>query len=353
MIVVLKKDSTEEDIREVLTRLREHRLEGHVSTGEERTVIGVVGTHIPSELPEFIERLPCVDYTLRISKPYKLTSREFKKTDTHIKLGDTEIGGQEVVVMAGPCSIESMEQLLKTARAVKEAGAKVLRGGAFKPRTSPYSFRGLGKEGLEMLAEVGAQTNLKVVTEVMTPADVELVYRYADILQIGTRNMQNYQLLEELGKIDKPCLLKRGMSATIEEWLLSAEYIMGKGNKEVILCERGIRTFEVATRNTLDLSAIPMVKRLSHLPVVCDPSHATGKWYLVPHMALAALAAGADGLLIEVHPDPDHALSDGAQSLTIENFSSLMKKMVCMAELLGRKIGPVQPMAAARKPRPA
>jgi 3-deoxy-7-phosphoheptulonate synthase len=253
-----------------------------------------------------------------------------------VEVGDVRIGDGGLVVMAGPCSIESREQLLATAQAVKEAGAQVLRGGAFKPRTSPYSFRGMGEEGLKILADVGAETGLKVVTEVMTIDQVELVAQYADILQIGTRNMQNYQLLEEVGRIDRPCVLKRGMSATIEEWLLSAEYIMGKGNKQVILCERGIRTFETATRNTLDLSSLPVVKRMSHLPVICDPSHATGKWYLVPPMSLAALGAGADGLLIEVHPDPDHALCDGAQSLTLENFSTLMDKLVAMADLMNR-----------------
>ncbi|MFQ5957711.1 MAG: 3-deoxy-7-phosphoheptulonate synthase [Candidatus Brocadiales bacterium] len=322
----------------MISRIEEHHLTAHISKGEETTVIGVVGVNIPPELPDLIERLPGVGRTMRISKPYKLVSREFKAEDTIIKIGDVCIGGGDVVVMAGPCSIENREQLLKTAKAVKEAGARVLRGGAFKPRTSPYSFRGLGEDGLKILSDVGAETGLKVVTEVMTPGDVELVAHYSDILQIGTRNMQNYQLLEEVGRTNKPCVLKRGMSATIEEWLLSAEYIMGKGNKQVILCERGIRTFETATRNTLDLSSIPMVNRISHLPIICDPSHATGKWYLVPPMALAALGAGADGLLIEVHPDPDHAMSDGAQSLTLENFSSLMARIVSLVDLLNRNM---------------
>ncbi|HHT9134072.1 MAG TPA: 3-deoxy-7-phosphoheptulonate synthase [Candidatus Avalokitesvara rifleensis] len=334
MIIVLKKGATEAELQEIVSRIEEHHLSAHVSKGEETTVIGVVGIRIPPELPDLIERLPGVERTMRISKPYKLASREFKAENTVIKIGDVRIGGGDVVIMAGPCSIESRDQLLKTAKAVKKAGAHVLRGGAFKPRTSPYSFRGMGEDGLRILKDVGAEAGLKVVTEVMTLGHVELVARYADILQIGTRNMQNYQLLEEVGRIDKPCVLKRGMSATIEEWLLSAEYIMGKGNKQVILCERGIRTFETATRNTLDLSSIPVVKKISHLPIICDPSHATGKWYLVPPMTFAALGAGADGLLIEVHPDPDHALSDGAQSLTLENFSALMKKITPLVNLL-------------------
>lgn len=334
MIIVLKKGATEAELQEIVSRIEEHHLSAHVSKGEETTVIGVVGIRIPPELPDLIERLPWVERTMRISKPYKLASREFKAENTVIKIGDVRIGGGDVVIMAGPCSIESRDQLLKTAKAVKKAGAHVLRGGAFKPRTSPYSFRGMGEDGLRILKDVGAEAGLKVVTEVMTLGHVELVARYADILQIGTRNMQNYQLLEEVGRIDKPCVLKRGMSATIEEWLLSAEYIMGKGNKQVILCERGIRTFETATRNTLDLSSIPVVKKISHLPIICDPSHATGKWYLVPPMTFAALGAGADGLLIEVHPDPDHALSDGAQSLTLENFSALMKKITPLVNLL-------------------
>ena len=334
MIIVLKKGATEAELQEIVSRIEEHHLSAHVSKGEETTVIGVVGIRIPPELPDLIERLPGVERTMRISKPYKLASREFKAENTVIKIGDVRIGGGDVVIMAGPCSIESRDQLLKTAKAVKKAGAHVLRGGAFKPRTSPYSFRGMGEDGLRILKDVGAEAGLKVVTEVMTLGHVELVARYADILQIGTRNMQNYQLLEEVGRIDKPCVLKRGMSATIEEWLLSAEYIMGKGNKQGILCERGIRTFETATRNTLDLSSIPVVKKISHLPIICDPSHATGKWYLVPPMTFAALGAGADGLLIEVHPDPDHALSDGAQSLTLENFSALMKKITPLVNLL-------------------
>ncbi|MHC4197662.1 MAG: 3-deoxy-7-phosphoheptulonate synthase [Planctomycetota bacterium] len=336
MIVILDNNVTDDQMDQVLARIAEAHLTPHVSKGEETTVIGVVGAHLPPDLPDAIERLPGVSRIMRISKSYKLSSREFKPSNTVVEVGDVRIGDGGLVVMAGPCSIESREQLLAAAQAVKKAGAQVLRGGAFKPRTSPYSFRGMGEEGLKILADVGAETGLKVVTEVMTIGHVELVAQYADILQIGTRNMQNYQLLEEVGRIGRPCVLKRGMSSTIEEWLLSAEYIMGKGNKQVILCERGIRTFETATRNTLDLSSLPMVKRLSHLPVICDPSHATGKWYLVPPMSLAAVGAGADGLLIEVHPDPDHAMCDGAQSLTLENFSTLMDKLVSMADLMNR-----------------
>jgi 3-deoxy-7-phosphoheptulonate synthase len=338
MIVILRKDIKEEQLREVLNIVQKFNLTGHISRGEERIVLGVVGANIPPELQNTLEGLPFVESVIRISKPYKLASREFNISDTKIDVGDIQIGGKELVIMAGPCSIENEEQLYEAALTVKEAGAQFLRGGAFKPRTSPYSFRGLGKEGLELLQNVGQKVGLKVVTEVMGPEALELIYRYTDIIQIGARNMQNYPLLEEVGRLDKPCLLKRGLSATIEEWLLSAEYIMGKGNKQVILCERGIRTFETYTRNTLDLSAIPIVKRLSHLPVICDPSHGTGKWYLVAPMSLAAVAAGADGLMIEVHPDPDHAMSDGPQSLTTKNFSLLMKQLIPLAELLGRGI---------------
>ncbi len=336
MIIVLEKTATEQQLEKVLSRIEESGLSAHISKGEETTVIGVVGASIPQELPELIGRLPGVRSTMRISKAYKLSSRTFKPADTVIEIGDISIGGGNVVVMAGPCSIESREQLLETALAVRKAGASILRGGAFKPRTSPYSFRGMGEDGLKILADVSAETGLKVVTEVMTPGHVEIVARYADILQIGTRNMQNYQLLEEVGETKKPCVLKRGMSATIEDWLLSAEYILGRGNDQVILCERGIRTFETATRNTLDIGAIPMTKRLSHLPVICDPSHATGKWYLVPPLSLAAIVAGADGLLVEVHPDPDHALCDGAQSLTLENFAALMERVVSILDLLNK-----------------
>ncbi|MBI2863914.1 MAG: 3-deoxy-7-phosphoheptulonate synthase [Chloroflexi bacterium] len=337
MIVVMRSDSKEEEIGSVLDRLKELGLSGHLSQGTERTVIGVVGSTYP-ELREMLEMMPGVDDVIPISRPYKLSSREFKPYDTVVKVGDVEIGGDRLVVMAGPCAVESEEQLLRTARAVKAAGANVLRGGAFKPSTSPYTFRGLGEEGLKILAEARGQTGLPFITEVMAPQDVELVARYADVLQIGTRNMQNFILLEEAGRSGKPVMLKRGMSATIQEWLLSAEYILSQGNNRLILCERGIRTFETYTRNTMDVSAIPVIKKLSHLPIVADPSHGTGKWYLVAPLALASVAAGADGIIVEVHPSPDQALKDGAQSLTFESFGALMAKLAPVAEAVGRPL---------------
>ena len=337
MIVVMRTEAVETEVEHVLERLEELGLAGHLSEGEERTVIGVVGRTFP-ELAEMLETLPGVDQVVPISKPFKLSSREFKNVSSVIEVGGVAIGGGGAVVMAGPCSVESREQLLSTARAVKSAGAQVLRGGAFKPRTSPYAFRGLGEEGLKLLAEARAETGMPVITEVLSPEDVDLVARYADILQIGARNMQNFILLEECGRSDRPVMLKRGMSATVQEWLLSAEYILAQGNRNVILCERGIRTYETATRNTMDVSAIPLVHRLSHLPVVADPSHGTGKWYLVGPMALASLAAGADGLMIEVHPNPDHALSDGAQSLTFENFAQMMQQVTVVAQAVNRPL---------------
>ncbi len=327
-------------INEVLDRLGTFNLKGELSQGEERVVIGVLGAPIPAGLGQALEALPGVEKTLRITAPYKLASREFHPLDTVVRVRDVEIGGNELVVMAGPCSVESRDQLLRTAEGVRERGAKLLRGGAYKPRTSPYAFRGLGEQGLELLAEARERTGLAIVTEVMTPADVPVVGQYTDVFQIGARNMQNYLLLEEVGRTDKPVLLKRGLAATIEEWLLAAEYIMAQGNRQVILCERGIRTFETATRNTFDLNAVALVKRLSHLPVIADPSHGTGKWYLVPPLSLAAIAAGADGLIVEVHPDPDRALSDGAQSLTLENFGRLMQQAQAVAQALGRSLTP-------------
>jgi len=287
-----------------------------------------------------LELLPGVDEVIPISKPYKLSSREFQHEDTVIKVGDVSIGGDTLVIIAGPCAVETEKQVLETARTVKEAGANILRGGAFKPSTSPYQFRGLGKEGLEILALARAETGLPLITEVLTPQDVDLVARYTDILQIGARNMQNFALLDEVGKVRKPVMLKRGMSATIQEWLLSAEYILSQGNRQVMLCERGIRTFETYTRNTLDISAIPIVKKLSHLPVIGDPSHGTGKWYLVTPLSLAAVAAGADGLMVEVHPNPDQALKDGAQSLTFDSFQQLMAQLAPVAASVNRKLPP-------------
>jgi 3-deoxy-7-phosphoheptulonate synthase len=273
-----------------------------------------------------------------ISPPYKLASREFRAQDTVVDVRGVKVGGNACIIIAGPCSVESEEQILATARAARAAGATMLRGGAFKPRTSPYSFRGLGQQGLRLLALAREETGLPIVTEVMTPGDVELISYYADVLQVGARNMQNYQLLEEVGRTGRPVLLKRGLAATVEEWLLAAEYVLAQGNPNVILCERGIRTFETATRNTLDLNAVAVVKRLSHLPVLVDPSHGTGKRDLVAPLALAALAVGADGLILEIHPDPDHALSDGDQSLTCEHFTDLMPRLAALAAAVGREL---------------
>ena len=291
-------------------------------------VIGVLGQTYP-ELQDELELLAGVGEVIPVSKPYKLASREFAAEDTVVKIGDAgvAIGGDNFVVFAGPCAVESEDQVMSTAQEVKKAGADVLRGGAFKPRSSPYSFRGLGEDGLKILASAREATGLPFITEVMAPHDVELVSRYADILQIGARNMQNFPLLDEIGKAEKPTMVKRGLSATYEDWLLAAEYVMAGGNKQVILCERGIRTFETFTRNTMDLNAVPAIRRLSHLPVVVDPSHGTGRWYLVTPLARAAAAVGAHGIIIEVHPNPDVAKCDGSQSLTFENFSALMAQV--------------------------
>ena len=345
MLVVMKPDATDDEVKGVLVRLKEANLEGHLSPGEERVVIGAVGVINDPDIRLAVGRMSGVDEVIAISRPYKLTGREFQAEDSVIDVGGVKIGDGTLVVMAGPCSIESEEHMVATARAVRDAGAHIIRGGAFKPRTSPYSFRGLGEIGLQHLATAREETGLPVITEVMSERDVEVVARYADILQVGTRNMQNFMLLDEVGLTRKPVMLKRGLTATIDEWLLAAEYIMAQGNREVILCERGIRTFETATRNTLDLSAIPVIKRLSHLPVVSDPSHGTGHWYLVDPMARASMAVGADALMIEVHPTPDHALSDGAQSLTFENFSDLMKSLAKVGEAVGRPLA-AQPAAA-------
>lgn len=337
MMVVMKKDHTKEELQEVLDHLKENGLGAHMSVGVERTVIGVLG-HIYPELAEEIEAFPGVEETIPITRPYKLASRELKPEDTVVKVGNVTIGGGAVVVMAGGCSIESEEQMMATARLVKETGGHILRGGAFKPRTSPHAFRGLGEEGLKILAAARAETGLPIVTEVMDPRDVDMVAGYADILQIGTRNAQNYFLLDEVGRCGKPVLLKRGMASTVEDWLLCAEYILARGNGQVILCERGIRTFETGTRFTLDISSIPLAKRLSHLPVVADPSHGTGRWYLVEPMCLAAVAAGADGVMVEIHPNPDRALSDGAQSLKFDKFRRLMQRLDTVAEAVGRPL---------------
>ena len=339
MIVVMKKDCTETEVSNICRRLEDAGLTGHLSQGVERTVIGVVGvaTAVP-DLRETLELLPGVQEVVPITKPYKLSSREFQPENTVVKVNDVAIGGNQVVVMAGPCAVETAEQVISTARAVKEAGASIMRGGAFKPSTSPYQFRGLGEEGLKLLAEAKQETGLPLVTEVLTPGDVELVVRYADILQVGARNMQNFILLDEVGKANKPVMLKRGMSATIQEWLLAAEYILAQGNRQVMLCERGIRTFETLTRNTMDISAIPVISKLSHLPIIADPSHGTGSRDLVRPMSLAAVAAGANGLIIEVHPSPETALKDGAQSLTFKQFEQLMRDLAPVAAAVGRRI---------------
>jgi 3-deoxy-7-phosphoheptulonate synthase len=337
MVVVMEERATENQIQDVIAHLVEQGFDVHRSTGALRTVIGAVGGNRQAD-PRLIEVLDGVHEVLRITEPYKLASRTFKPDNTVITIGDTRIGGDEVIVIAGPCSAESEEQVETTTAAVKRAGAKILRGGAFKPRSSPYSFQGLGEGGLKMLRSAADRHGLKLVSEVMDLSQIELVERYVDILQVGARNMQNFTLLRELGKARKPVLLKRGISATIEEWLLSAEYVLAGGNMEVMLCERGIRTFESYTRNTLDISAIPVVQKLSHLPVLVDPSHATGRRDKVAPVARAAVAAGADGLLIEVHCDPDHAMSDGAQSLFPAQFDRLMAELRIIAPAIGRSI---------------
>ena len=343
MVIVMNERATSEQVERVIAQLVEMGFDIHRSTGALRTVIGAVGGK--SGDPRLIEVLDGVQEVLRITEPYKLASRTFKPENTVITLDDVRIGGDEVVVMAGPCSAENEEQVEATAAAVKRAGAKILRGGAFKPRSSPYSFQGLGEEGLRLLRSAADRHNLKLVSEIMDISQLELIDKYADILQVGARNMQNFTLLRELGmRTRTPVLLKRGISATIEEWLLSAEYILAGGNMNVMLCERGIRTFESYTRNTLDISAIPVVQQLSHLPVLVDPSHGTGRRDKVAAMARAAVAAGADGLLIEVHCDPDHARSDGAQSLFPAQFDRLMAELRIIAPAIGRSIC-VEPVA--------
>lgn len=337
MIVVMEQHSGEEQIRAVEERLKELGYQSHLIRGVERIVIGAIGNKSPDSLA-VLERMAGVEKLVPVMAPYKLVSREVKIEDTVVQIGDIAVGGPRLTVMAGPCAVESAEQLLTAAEAVKKAGAVILRGGAYKPRTSPYSFQGLEEEGLKMLAEVRRLTGLKVVTEVMDPHDVSLVSSYADILQVGARNMQNFPLLREVGVSHHPVLLKRGLAATVEEWLMAAEYILAEGNYNVILCERGIRTYENYTRNTLDISAIPLVKRLSHLPVIADPSHSSGNWRLVAPLAKAAVAAGADGLIIEVHPNPQQALCDGPQSLTPEKFDCLMQELEPLAAAVGRYV---------------
>jgi len=337
MVVVMQERATDDQVQKVIAQLVEMGFDVHRSTGALRTVLGAVGGNRQFD-PRLLEVLDGVQEVLRITEPYKLASRTFKSEKTVVNVGDLRVGGDEVIVMAGPCSAENEEQVEATAAAVKRAGAKVLRGGAFKPRSSPYSFQGLGEEGLRLLRAAADRHNLKLVSEVMDLSQIELIERYAHILQVGARNMQNFTLLRELGRTRTPILLKRGISATIEEWLLSAEYILAGGNMNVMLCERGIRTFESYTRNTLDISAIPVIQKLSHLPIIADPSHGSGRRDMVPSMARAAVAAGADGLIIEVHTDPDHALSDGAQSLFPNQFDRLMAELRIIAPAIGRGI---------------
>ena len=337
MIVVMKKKATEKQIKRVIEKVKESGLKPHVSKGTELTVIGIIGDE--RKVPESqIRAMEGVEKLIPILAPHKLASRDFRSENTMIKVDGVKIGGNDIIVMAGPCTVESKEQIIETAKAVKKAGAKILRGGAFKPRTSPYSFQGLGEEGLKLLKLAKEATGMPIITEVMDTRTVDLVCKYADILQIGARNMQNYELLKEVGKSKCPVMLKRGLSATISEWLMSAEYIMSEGNHNVILCERGIRTFETHTRNTLDLNAVAAVKELTHLPVVVDPSHGTGKYTLVGPMSKAAVAAGADGLIIEVHPNPEKSVSDADQTISIKRFAKLMDELKLVANAIGKKI---------------
>ena len=338
MIIVLKPDATQEQVDHIIEKVQKIGLTPHISKGTERTIIGVIGPEDVLRVTP-LEVFPGVEKVIPVLAPYKLVSREFKPQDSVIDLGrGVSIGSKKIIVMAGPCAIEGYDTLYSIAKEIKSAGSTVLRGGAFKPRSSPYSFQGLGEEGLKYLNQVGKDLNLVTVTEVMDPRDVELVARYADVMQIGARNMQNFNLLKEVGQTKKPVLLKRGMSSTVKELLMSAEYILSGGNFNVILCERGIRTFEDSTRNTLDISAVPTVKQLSHLPMMVDPSHAAGRWGLVAALSKAAVAAGADGLLIEVHIHPEDALSDGAQSLLPERFSELVEELKIIAKAAGRTI---------------
>lgn len=338
MIIVMKSGAREEDLEEVIRWVEDLGYQPHIIRGVQRTVIGAVGDERGKARLQSLESLPGVESVVPILQPFKLASREFKPQKTIVKVGDVEIGGERLAIMAGPCSVESEAQLLETARAVKEAGATILRGGAYKPRTSPYAFQGLEEEGLKFLARAREATGLKVITEVVNPKDVELVMEYADILQIGARNAQNFVLLRAVGEVKKPVLLKRGFATTIKEYLMAAEYILSEGNYDVILCERGIRTFETSTRFTLDLNAVPVLNKLTHLPVIIDPSHGTGHWEYVAPMAKAAVACGADGLLIEVHPKPEEALSDGLQSLKPDKFRRLMEELRPIAEACGRRL---------------
>lgn len=337
MIIIMNSQASAAQLEHVQSRLKEWGFDIHLSKGVERTIIGAIGEKKPIVI-QSLESMEGVDRVVPILQPYKLAGREFKSESTQVKVGDAVFGGPQIVTIAGPCAVESLDQLLETAKGVKAAGAQILRGGAYKPRTSPYAFQGLEEEGLKILKAAREATGMAFVTEIVNPRDVELVQEYTDMLQIGARNMQNFTLLKEVGKARKPVLLKRGLSATIEELLMAAEYIMSEGNYQVVLCERGIRTFETATRNTFDVSAIPIVKKQSHLPIIADPSHASGKRHLVLPLAMAAVAAGADGLMIEVHPDPERALSDGPQSLTPDQFAEILTKIRPVAEAVGRTL---------------
>ena len=337
MIIVMSPNATKENLQRVIQKIESAGLKTHISEGAEVTIVGVIGEKSKIANLE-MNMMDGVEKTVRITEKYKLVSRNFHPEATIVDVDGVKIGGKEIVVMAGPCSVESIDQLREAAKAVKAGGAKFLRGGAFKPRTSPYDFQGLEEEGLKMLRQVADEEGLKVVTEIVDKDDLELVGKYADVYQVGARNMQNFQLLKALGKVNKPVMLKRGLSATISEWLNAAEYIMAGGNEQVILCERGIRTYETFTRNTLDLSAVAAVKELSHLPIIVDPSHGTGRWQMVQPMARAAVAAGCDGLIIEVHPHPEVALSDGDQSLTPKNFNRLMEDLGKIAAVMERTV---------------
>lgn len=337
MIIVLRPEATKKQLDHLVSKIKSLGLKPWISKGVERTIVGVIGEEDIIRVQP-LEVFPGVEKVLSILKPYKLASRDFKKEPTVVDIGGLKVGGKKIVVMAGPCSVENRKLLIDIAKKVKKAGATVLRGGAFKPRTSPYAFQGLGLKGLKFLADAREETGLKIVTELMDIRDLDMVAKYADIIQIGARNMQNFNLLREVGKTRIPVLIKRGMANTVKELLMSAEYVLSEGNFSVILCERGIRTFEDSTRFTLDINAIPVIKSLSHLPVIVDPSHATGKWGLVGPVAKAGIAAGADGLIIEVHPNPEEAMSDGEQSLYPENFASLMKDVKKVAEAVDREI---------------
>jgi 3-deoxy-7-phosphoheptulonate synthase len=347
VIIVVSPEATPDDLDVIIKRVEETGRQAHLSVGQERTIIGVIGSDEPG-LEDIFLALPRVESVHRVTRPYKLASRDFHPADSIIDVGyGVKVGGTELAIMAGPCSIENEEHIFDSARAVKAAGANILRGGAFKPRTSPYTFRGLGEEGLRYLHAAGKAHGLPVITELMSVRDIDAVCEYADIIQIGARNMQNFILLDEVGRVKKPVMLKRGLSGQIEEWLLAAEYIMAQGNPNVILCERGIRTFETAYRNTFDVNAIPLARELSHLPVIADPSHGTGKASLVTPIAMAAIAAGADGLMIEVHNNPDHALSDGAQSLTYDRFAGMMRSVGAIAAAVERTLPGVWAPASA------